>query len=150
MAPLVCLTNGGGIRADLPAGDVTFGDVTAVLPFGNTVEVLEVSGSTLREALEHGYSAVRLLSHKLWHLSLPSDCLLCRARCRRQRRVGGSAAAGAEHCTTAYTYPCLHLLVAVAWLRVRARIPDELVITAASFGDHKHIPASQRSTYRSR
>ena len=64
-APLVCLTNGGGIRADLPAGDVTFGDVTAVLPFGNTVEVLEVSGATLRSALEHGYSAVRLLPHML-------------------------------------------------------------------------------------
>ena len=59
-APLVCLTNGGGIRADLPAGTVTFGDVTAVLPFGNTIEVLAIDGATLRAALEFAYDSVRL------------------------------------------------------------------------------------------
>ena len=57
-APLICLANGGGIRADLPAGDVTYGDVTTVLPFGNFIEVLEISGKTLKEALAFGYDSV--------------------------------------------------------------------------------------------
>jgi 2',3'-cyclic-nucleotide 2'-phosphodiesterase (5'-nucleotidase family) len=57
--PLVCLQNGGGIRADLPAGEVTFGDVTTVLPFGNVVEVLEITGAVLKAALEWGYDSVR-------------------------------------------------------------------------------------------
>ena len=34
--PVVCLENAGGIRADLPAGNVTMSQVTTVLPFGNT------------------------------------------------------------------------------------------------------------------
>lgn len=64
-APLICLTNGGGIRADLPAGTITFGDVTAVLPFGNTIEVLAIDGATLKAALEFAYDSVR-------HASSPS------------------------------------------------------------------------------
>jgi 2',3'-cyclic-nucleotide 2'-phosphodiesterase (5'-nucleotidase family) len=57
--PLVCLQNGGSIRADLPAGEVTFGDVTTVLPFGNVIEVLEITGAELKSALESGYDSVR-------------------------------------------------------------------------------------------
>ena len=34
--PVVCLENAGGIRTDIPAGDVTMGQVNSVLPFGNT------------------------------------------------------------------------------------------------------------------
>lgn len=58
-APLVCLANSGGIRADLPAGVVTYGDVTAVLPFGNFIEVLSITGTTLKAALAFGYDSVR-------------------------------------------------------------------------------------------
>jgi 2',3'-cyclic-nucleotide 2'-phosphodiesterase (5'-nucleotidase family) len=42
----------GGIRADLPAGPVTFGDVFEVYPFGNRVVVLDVSGAGLRRIIE--------------------------------------------------------------------------------------------------
>ena len=49
---VVCITNGGGIRAWIHAGDVTMNDVTTVLPFGNTVTVVYVSGAELLEALE--------------------------------------------------------------------------------------------------
>lgn len=56
--PVICMMNGGGIRADLPAGEVTFGDVATVLPFGNFVEVIEVTGAQLRTALEWGYDSV--------------------------------------------------------------------------------------------
>ena len=49
-------TNGGGIRASIPAGDVTRGDIITVLPFNNTVVVIEVTGQDIYDALEWGYS----------------------------------------------------------------------------------------------
>ena len=49
---VVAITNGGGIRAWIHAGDVTKKDVNNVLPFGNTVAVVYVSGAELLEALE--------------------------------------------------------------------------------------------------
>lgn len=33
--PVVCLENAGGIRVDIPAGNVTLAQVTSLLPFGN-------------------------------------------------------------------------------------------------------------------
>ena len=50
--PLVCITNGGGIRASIEVGDVTKRDINTVLPFGNTVAVIYVTGAELLEALE--------------------------------------------------------------------------------------------------
>ncbi len=50
------ITNGGGIRASLKAGNVTMGDVINVLPFTNIITVVEVKGSDVYAALEHGYS----------------------------------------------------------------------------------------------
>jgi 5'-nucleotidase len=49
---VVCITNGGGIRASIKAGDVTKKDINTVLPFGNTVSVVYVTGDELLEALE--------------------------------------------------------------------------------------------------
>ena len=46
------ITNGGGIRAAIAAGDITKKDVNTVLPFGNTVAYVTVKGSVLLEALE--------------------------------------------------------------------------------------------------
>ena len=51
-APLVGVTNGGGIRASIEAGDVTKKDINTVLPFGNTVAVIYTTGAELLEALE--------------------------------------------------------------------------------------------------
>lgn len=50
----VALTNGGGIRASIDAGDITVGDVQTVLPFGNYIVTVKVTGKALREAIEHG------------------------------------------------------------------------------------------------
>ncbi len=54
----IALINGGSIRADdmLPAGDLTVRDVLSILPFGNDLAVIEVTGDVLRQALEHGVS----------------------------------------------------------------------------------------------
>jgi len=47
--------NPGGIRRDLEAGEggvVTFGQAQAVLPFGNTLVVMDLTGAQLRRVLE--------------------------------------------------------------------------------------------------
>ena len=49
---IVAMTNGGGIRAEIKPGDVTKQDINTVLPFGNTVAVVYVTGAELLEALE--------------------------------------------------------------------------------------------------
>ncbi len=52
----VGLMNGGSIRADeiIKPGPLTERDVLSILPFKNKVVKLEVTGSLLRQALEHG------------------------------------------------------------------------------------------------
>ena len=49
---VVGITNGGGIRAPIAAGDVSKKDINTVLPFGNTVAVVYITGAELLEALE--------------------------------------------------------------------------------------------------
>lgn len=49
---VVAITNGGGIRATIEPGDVTKKDINTVLPYGNTVAVIYVTGAELLEALE--------------------------------------------------------------------------------------------------
>ena len=51
--PAVCaLTNGGGIRASIEAGDITMKTMKTVFPFGNKVVTIKVTGAELLEALE--------------------------------------------------------------------------------------------------
>lgn len=52
----VALMNGGSIRADLTynAGVLTKRDVLSILPFNNAIVKIEITGKTLRQALEHG------------------------------------------------------------------------------------------------
>ena len=52
------VTNGGGIRADLPADqDITLGDIITVLPFGNIIAQIDVPGSDVLAMFEHALSA---------------------------------------------------------------------------------------------
>lgn len=50
----VAITNAGGIRIDLPAGEINVGTVLALMPFDNTIIAVNISGAVLREALENG------------------------------------------------------------------------------------------------
>ncbi len=50
------MINGGGLRAELPAGPLTYGDLFSALPFDNRVAVLTVDGATLRRIVEHGHA----------------------------------------------------------------------------------------------
>ena len=52
--------NGGGIRADIDAGDITYGDIISVHPYGNTLCVAEVTGQEILDALEMASRSVLL------------------------------------------------------------------------------------------
>ncbi|MHC4472028.1 MAG: bifunctional metallophosphatase/5'-nucleotidase [Planctomycetota bacterium] len=52
----LALVNSGGLRADLDAGPVTFGDVYEVMPFDNRVVRVRMTGAQVRETLETGVS----------------------------------------------------------------------------------------------
>ncbi|WP_409344086.1 bifunctional metallophosphatase/5'-nucleotidase [Paenibacillus sp. MBLB4367] len=54
----VALTNGGGIRNPIKAGDITKKALYDVLPFPNTIVMLEATGGELKAALENGVSQV--------------------------------------------------------------------------------------------
>jgi len=48
----VAFYNMGGVRAPLPAGDISYGRLYQVLPFTNTIVSLDLTGAVLREVLE--------------------------------------------------------------------------------------------------
>jgi 5'-nucleotidase len=50
----ICLVNSGGLRNDLPAGDLSYGQLYDALPFGNAVATMDLPGSTLLEVLRIG------------------------------------------------------------------------------------------------
>lgn len=54
----IAITNSGGIRASIDAGEVTMGEVLTVLPFQNTLSTFQVSGAVVIEALENGVSQI--------------------------------------------------------------------------------------------
>src|SRR5690606_37126183 len=67
----IAITNGGGIRSSVPVGaatpeilelgsplTVTLGDVLTVLPFGNLVATVDLTGADVIAALENGVSQV--------------------------------------------------------------------------------------------
>lgn len=51
---VIALQNGGGIRAPIDKGEITVGEIIEVLPFGNDPVIASVTGSELKEILEHG------------------------------------------------------------------------------------------------
>ena len=58
----IALVNGGSLRSDLRAGNVTKRDMMAIFPFGNTIRKAEVSGAQLLQAMEHSVAAYPALS----------------------------------------------------------------------------------------
>lgn len=46
------MVNGGGIRAELAVGDITYGDIIAVHPYGNMMCVVEATGQEILDTLE--------------------------------------------------------------------------------------------------
>lgn len=54
----IAFINGGGVRVTLPVGDVTYGQILSVMPFGNILCTVAVDGQTILDALEFGARAV--------------------------------------------------------------------------------------------
>lgn len=54
----IAFINGGGVRADLRAGEITYSDLINVNPFGNHICSVEVSGQDILDMVEYFYSAV--------------------------------------------------------------------------------------------
>ncbi len=52
----ICLTNSGGLRADLPAGELTYGALYDAMPFSNQPAYLDITGAVLLELLRVGTS----------------------------------------------------------------------------------------------
>jgi 2',3'-cyclic-nucleotide 2'-phosphodiesterase (5'-nucleotidase family) len=50
------MLNGGGIRSDLPKGEVTFNDLLSVFPFNNTACIATLTGQQLLDVLEFSVS----------------------------------------------------------------------------------------------
>ena len=49
----IAYVNGGGVRADLPAGDITYRNIIDIHPFGNMLCTTEITGSELLDMLEY-------------------------------------------------------------------------------------------------
>lgn len=49
----IALQNGGGIRASIEEGPITYGEILTVMPFGNALAIMEVTGQEIKDALEH-------------------------------------------------------------------------------------------------
>lgn len=54
---IMALQNGGGIRAEIGQGPITVGEVITVLPFGNTLATMEISGAELKSAFEISFKS---------------------------------------------------------------------------------------------
>ena len=57
----IAIHNGGGIRADMPAGPVTLRTLFEIMPFENRLVNLVMSGALVREALDHGVAARNII-----------------------------------------------------------------------------------------
>jgi len=52
------IMNGGGFKASLPVGEVSYNDFIKIFPYGNALACIEISGSELLDYLEYCYSLV--------------------------------------------------------------------------------------------
>ena len=65
----IAMVNGGGIRADIAAGDITYGEILNVHPFGNMMCMVEASGQDILDALEVGVMGLPGEDGSLQHVS---------------------------------------------------------------------------------
>ena len=65
----IAFVNGGGIRADIAAGDITYQNIIDVHPFGNMLCVVEATGQQILDALEMAIMALPTESGGFLHVS---------------------------------------------------------------------------------
>ena len=79
----IALIGGGGIRTSIKRGDITYGNIIDVMPFGNNLSIREATGQEILDALEWGarvtpaqnggFMQVSGLTYEI-DLSVPSPC----------------------------------------------------------------------------
>ena len=79
----VAILNGGGIRTNISKGDIAYGDIINVFPFGNSICIVEATGQQILDALEWGvrdipdengdFLQVSGMSYEI-DISVPSGC----------------------------------------------------------------------------
>jgi 5'-nucleotidase len=65
-APVVAFMNPGGLRTDINAGEVTYGELFDVQPFGNTVGATTLKGADIKLALEQQFPIADVRTTQLW------------------------------------------------------------------------------------
>ncbi len=80
----IAVINGGGIRTDLARGEITYGDIISVFPFGNDACTIEAKGQQILDALEWGcrmvpeqsgaFLQVAGMSYEI-DISVPTPCV---------------------------------------------------------------------------
>ena len=65
----IAFMNPGGIRADLTAGEVTYGELFTVQPFGNTLTVKTMTGEMIRRLLEQQFDNPRAGENRFLQVS---------------------------------------------------------------------------------
>ena len=70
----MAIINGGGIRKDLPKGDITIQDMWEINPFGNTIVTFNVTGAQLKEMFAHNIrnTVIELKELNASDLAIPS------------------------------------------------------------------------------
>lgn len=66
---IMALQNGGGIRAGINAGEITVGEVITVLPFGNTLATMTLTGADLKLGFETSFKEYPAESGGFLHVS---------------------------------------------------------------------------------
>ncbi|MGE7838663.1 bifunctional metallophosphatase/5'-nucleotidase [Viridibacillus arvi] len=66
---IMALQNGGGIRSGIDAGEITVGEVITVLPFGNTLATITLTGAELKQAFEISFKESPKESGGFLHVS---------------------------------------------------------------------------------
>ena len=66
---IMAFQNGGGIRSSIDAGPITIGEVITVLPFGNTLSLMEITGAELKQAFEISVGKYPLENGGFLHVS---------------------------------------------------------------------------------
>ena len=80
----IAMTNGGGVRANIAAGDITMDDLLSVQPYSNFMCMVSVTGQQILDALEWGarsvpgetggFPQVSGLSYEI-HSYIPTSCV---------------------------------------------------------------------------
>lgn len=68
-ATVISVHNGGSIRAAIDQGPITLGEVLTVLPFGNTLATMKLTGAEIKEALEHSVNQAPKESGGFLHIA---------------------------------------------------------------------------------